>query len=78
MPPPVGELIPFGLLVELVLDAAHALGAMAGFGAFCFRTWAVLAGKPADTLRRWTSIGAVAGAGFMIVVVLVDLIVEGG
>jgi hypothetical protein len=78
MASPLVEFIPLGLLVEFVLNVMHPLVVAGGAGAASFRTWAVLAGKPEDTLRRWTATGTVAGAGFMLLIVLVDLALEGG
>lgn len=66
------------LLVELASSAAHMLIAMVGAGAVCFRTWAVLARKPEDTLKWWTAVGSAVGAAGMILIVLVDLALEGG
>lgn len=67
-----------GLLLELALSGATGLLAMAGAGAVCFRTWAVLTGKPDDQLNRWMTVGSAAGIICTILVVLLDLVLEGG
>lgn len=67
-----------GLLVELASSGTHMLIAMTGAGAICFRTWAVLVRKREDTIKWWTAVGSAVGAAGMILIVLVDLILEGG
>lgn len=68
----------FALLVEFASEAGGALIVISGVGSGCFRVWAILTRKPADTIRWWTATGAVIGAGILILFVLVDLLVEGG
>jgi hypothetical protein len=74
---PIGLTL-FGQLLQPTSGTAQVLIAMAGAGAVCFRTWAVLVHKPEHKLKWWTAVGSAAGIAGTILIVLVDLIVEGG
>lgn len=67
-----------GLLLEWTVGVAETLGLMAAVGGMCVRTWAVLTRKPDDRLNWWMAMGAAAGVIVMLLVVLVDLAIEGG
>jgi hypothetical protein len=47
-----------GLLVELGQSVAETFVVMATAGGICFRSWAILAGKPEERLNWWSAVGA--------------------
>jgi hypothetical protein len=66
-----------GLLVELVGDAGGVFTVVAPACVGLFHALAVLKEPTASRIRRWTAAGFVAAVAVTILVVFVDLAVEG-